>query len=547
MPVPDHTASALIDLLEAEGAGAMRHAAGRSLLEHLLETFAIARRWGQPEWLAHAALMHSVYGTDRYRQQLLPLDSRGRVRELAGEQAERIAYLFSVVPRGPLLAGTYRWASPSLLGLAGEPSRDELDALVLLHMVNMAEQARLADGSPDAWLRSVRSFGELLLDSSAVELPDFLAKLAGFSHEDEALVGRAYRSGLAGAEPIERRANRLALAASACPVIPEPCVWLAYIAHCRGDMESVVEWARCALQRLLSLGAAWDKRLTFEQWRELVEVLAGSDGGFGSANVAHPRELFEVVVNGSGRTRAGTGREASNSLPAGTERFLQYALTLTEGSSGQIYPHLPSRPWFDPSEFHLADYLQSYFPAIREEILSLDPAIFHRETERIQRVGDWDVAFFYERGRRHHEICEACPVTTAGIESHGAITTMAGLAYVSRLRAGTHISAHRGPTNLRLRCHLGIQVPEGDCAIRVGEETRRWEQGRCLVFDDHFEHEAWNRTDADRIVLIVDLWHPGLSSTEIRLLEGLHGYASAQARRLNRYWAANAAAAGERG
>ena len=153
------------------------------------------------------------------------------------------------------------------------------------------------------------------------------------------------------------------------------------------------------------------------------------------------------------------------------------------------------------------------------------------------------MAFFYERGRRRNEVCEACPVTTRGIEGHGAVLTMAGLAYVSRMRAGTHIRAHTGPTNLRVRCHLGIRTPQGDCAIRVEDKTRRWEEGKCLVFDDHFEHEAWNHTEEDRIVLIVDLWHPGLSSTEIDLLEGLHRYAFSHARKLNRYWAANAAAA----
>jgi aspartyl/asparaginyl beta-hydroxylase (cupin superfamily) len=87
-----------------------------------------------------------------------------------------------------------------------------------------------------------------------------------------------------------------------------------------------------------------------------------------------------------------------------------------------------------------------------------------------------------------------------------------------------------------------VKVPDGDCAIRVGDETRRWHEGKCLVFDDYFEHEAWNRTDEDRLVLIVDLWHPGLSATEVTLLEGLHRYAQFHARKLNRYWSANAAA-----
>jgi aspartate beta-hydroxylase len=124
---------------------------------------------------------------------------------------------------------------------------------------------------------------------------------------------------------------------------------------------------------------------------------------------------------------------------------------------------------------------------------------------------------------------------------------MAGLIYVSRLPAGAHISPHRGPTNLRVRCHLAITVPAGDCAIRVGNETRAWDEGKCLVFDDSFEHEAWNHSDGERIVLIVDLWHPGLSATEATLLEGLHRYTYAHARRLDRYWSGNAAAAREAG
>ena len=111
------------------------------------------------------------------------------------------------------------------------------------------------------------------------------------------------------------------------------------------------------------------------------------------------------------------------------------------------------------------------------------------------------------------------------------------------MRGSTHIESHRGPTNIRVRCHLGVKVPDGDCAIRVGEEVRRWREGKCLVFDDYFEHEAWNHTDEDRLVLIVDLWHPGLSATEVTLLAGLHNYGSAYAHRLSRYWSANATAA----
>lgn len=76
----------------------------------------------------------------------------------------------------------------------------------------------------------------------------------------------------------------------------------------------------------------------------------------------------------------------------------------------------------------------------------------------------------------------------------------------------------------------------------MGGETQRWLEGKCLVFDDSLEHEAWNRTAKPRIVLIVDFWHPELTPAEIAYLEGLHRYASYQADSLNRYWSANAGA-----
>ncbi len=86
--------------------------------------------------------------------------------------------------------------------------------------------------------------------------------------------------------------------------------------------------------------------------------------------------------------------------------------------------------------------------------------------------GSWDVFLFYERSRKHEEHCERCPTITRIIEASNTVRTQAGLLYVSKLSPGTHIRPHRGPTNQRLRCHLGIRIPEGDCGLRVGSETR---------------------------------------------------------------------------
>jgi Aspartyl/Asparaginyl beta-hydroxylase/Domain of unknown function (DUF6817) len=558
----DATAAALVVFLRAEGADTAGHSGGRTLLGHLLGTYSITRRWGQPRWLAHAALIHSVYGTDSYERRLLAAGQRAAVAEIAGDRAERLAHLFCVTPRGPLFAGTHRWARelpPRATGgdqdASGEAAtRDELDALVLLHMANLAEQTRATDGSPGRWLIRLRDLAELLLDGEAIVPPLFVAQLATLSDADESIARNAYVEGVYE-ERHEARAGAFALAAAYCSVVPEPCVWLAYLSLRRGDDGSARSWAGQARKRLAALGTAWDKRLTSEQWLEIIDTLERSPGldPLPPRAVTDPRTLFEatvgtaVVARSSSRSAAkGYAVPVAPDPAAGRRRFQRYieALADTGGARpGAIYPDLEARPWHDRTEFPIVGYLESNYPAIRDEILTLQATQFHRESERIGRTGDWDVAFLYERGRRHGDACRACPVTTHGIEAYPVMGTAAGLIYVSRVRPMTHIAPHRGPTNLRLRCHLAIKVPDGDCAIRVAEETRHWQEGKCLVFDDSLLHEAWNHTDQDRVVLIVDLWHPGLSDTEVMLLQALHNYTFRQAERLSRYWSANAAAA----
>jgi aspartate beta-hydroxylase len=187
------------------------------------------------------------------------------------------------------------------------------------------------------------------------------------------------------------------------------------------------------------------------------------------------------------------------------------------------YPDLPARPWWDPAAIPLACDLTANAAAIAAEFRALDSAYFHVETEPIARQGGWDVCMLFERGRKNDEVCNAMPIATAVIERNRTVRDLAGLAYLSRLAPHARVAPHRGPTNQRLRCHLGIDVPEG-CGIRVGDETRTWREGGCIVFEDSFEHEVWSESDRERIVLIVDLWHPDLTDDEVALLDGLYQF-----------------------
>jgi beta-hydroxylase len=94
-----------------------------------------------------------------------------------------------------------------------------------------------------------------------------------------------------------------------------------------------------------------------------------------------------------------------------------------------------------------------------------------------------------------------CPFTMALIREH---VPSAGVVCFSLMQPGTRIAPHEGRKGSYLRCHLGLDVPQGDCRLSVGGEERAWQAGKTLVFDDHTRHAAWNMTERPRVVLLFD-------------------------------------------
>ena len=67
-----------------------------------------------------------------------------------------------------------------------------------------------------------------------------------------------------------------------------------------------------------------------------------------------------------------------------------------------------------------------------------------------------------------------------------------------------------------IHCIAGLRIPEGNTKtqLRVADKYLEWQDGEMFIFDDSFDHEVWHFNDKDkpRMVLILDLWHPELSS-----------------------------------
>jgi aspartyl/asparaginyl beta-hydroxylase (cupin superfamily)/Tfp pilus assembly protein PilF len=194
------------------------------------------------------------------------------------------------------------------------------------------------------------------------------------------------------------------------------------------------------------------------------------------------------------------------------------------------FPGLPTTAYFVRELFPWYAELEANTAQIREELLavlgeksSLEPFLkINSATDLPQYLAGgpqgapaWDAFFFYRHGKRYDENCARCPRTSAILDRLplARIPEHAPEVCFSVLTPGTHILPHRGVTNVRLVTHLPLVVPE-DCAINVGGELHAWEEGRCVTFDDTFEHEAWNRGQTTRVVMILDVWNPYLSEVE---------------------------------
>lgn len=185
-------------------------------------------------------------------------------------------------------------------------------------------------------------------------------------------------------------------------------------------------------------------------------------------------------------------------------------------------PGLTAKPWHDPSAFSACAILEAGASAIERELLN---ALTKREGfQTFKQTRDhfipgehWKTMYFRVGGHLVRENRELCPETACVLDT---IPDPSGMIMFSALLPGGHIRPHCGPSNCRITIHLGLVVPP-DCGLRVGRETRTWEPGRCLAFDDTFEHESWNHSPATRFVLYMDVWHPDLSDVEIRVLEGI--------------------------
>lgn len=175
------------------------------------------------------------------------------------------------------------------------------------------------------------------------------------------------------------------------------------------------------------------------------------------------------------------------------------------------FPHLKSTPWWPTDD--ITTVIEGGFDTFQSEFHAAEQHIEKHPLAGMTRSGAWRSVLLYRDKKRLDQNCKAFPQTLNIVEQLPICPGAVGQVYFSIMTVGTYLPIHCGITNTRLRYHLGIET-NPDAKITVAGETRHWETGKCITFDDSFEHEVRNDGSPRRVVLIVDCWHPDLTNTE---------------------------------
>ena len=199
------------------------------------------------------------------------------------------------------------------------------------------------------------------------------------------------------------------------------------------------------------------------------------------------------------------------------------------------FPGLPQIQFYERQQFPWLDAVEAATDDIRSELLEVmredgafepylksDPSRPYKPQDGMIDNPDWGAFYLWKNGELQAENAARCPRTLKALEGAplARFPNRSPSVLFSLLKPGAKIPPHNGLANTRLICHLPLIIPP-DCGFRVGNEVREWREGQAWVFDDSINHEAWNRSDRTRVILLFDIERPEMSEQENALVSAL--------------------------
>lgn len=293
----------------------------------------------------------------------------------------------------------------------------------------------------------------------------------------------------------------------------------------QGDERASTSWFRAALAQAAAAGAPPQLQPLLQQAQISVEQSGRRFEDHLTASISALPPLPRIA-------------QATDLLLGRSQLYLQQP-------SMFYFPGLPQRAFYEPREFDWTATVEAATDAIVEELRAVmaqsDDFAPYVETpgdrpapnNPLRDDPSWGAMYFWRSGARVEDNASRCPAVMAALDAAPIpqIANRSPMALWSLLKPGTHIQPHHGLLNTRLICHLPLLAP-GNCALRVGAETRPWRKGEMLIFDDSIEHEAWNRSDETRVVLLFEVWRPEISNDErvalTQLFQAIDAFGPAQ-------------------
>jgi len=131
----------------------------------------------------------------------------------------------------------------------------------------------------------------------------------------------------------------------------------------------------------------------------------------------------------------------------------------------------------------------------------------------------WKTLVLMDRGMWDEVNCNQFPKTAKVVKDSGIPTTEI---FFASMKAHSDIKMHSDFTNFVLTSHLAIDIPDNGnnkCLLKIGDEERQWMNGEVMLFDTSIMHNAVNKSDDVRYILMFRIWHPDLTQIEREALQ----------------------------
>jgi len=177
-----------------------------------------------------------------------------------------------------------------------------------------------------------------------------------------------------------------------------------------------------------------------------------------------------------------------------------------------LFSTLPNKPMLNVDDLDELKVLRDNWQVMRDEALSLAEQGQIKAADGLNDAGfnsffktGWTRFYLKWYGDPLASALRQCPKTLSILQQVPSVKA----AMFASLPSGGYLTPHRDPFAGSLRYHLGLVTPnDDDCFILVDGEKHVWHDGKDVLFDETFIHEAHNKTDQNRIILFCDVSRP---------------------------------------